>query len=97
MKTGRPRKLTKDRTALATLVTRWVREVSVPEAEAAHLKVVQVETPIRILVPRDCKAEIFHVPEGTEIRIRYSSKTKTHETTENDRTTVAELREDSAT
>lgn len=38
------------------------------------IRVIQVSVPARILLPRDCVAEIFTVPQGTEIKIRYTSK-----------------------
>lgn len=36
--------------------------------------IVEVETPVRILVKPGCKAEMFTVEQGIEINIRYSSK-----------------------
>jgi hypothetical protein len=37
-----------------------------------HISVI--EAPLRILLPKDCIAEIFIVPQGTEIRIRATTK-----------------------
>jgi signal transduction histidine kinase len=45
-------------------------------ANIPHHTIALASMPCRILVPRGCKAEIFSVDQGTEIRIRMSSKVK---------------------
>jgi len=59
---------------LATLVVKEEAGITIKRAPAKGITVAQASIPVRILVPHGCKAEIFSVPEGTEILIRYSSK-----------------------
>jgi hypothetical protein len=51
-----------------------VTDPRLPDMDIAYCGV-----PVKILVPRDCVAEVYTCPQGTEIKIRYSSKIPIHE------------------
>lgn len=63
----------KNKSPQATIVSRAVHKwIQLPEAP--QLSITQIHVPLRILLPKDCIAEFNMVPEGTEIRIRHTTK-----------------------
>lgn len=48
------------------------RRASIPEFEKIQLTLI--DAPVHILIPKQCLAETFSVPQGTEIRIKFFSK-----------------------